>query len=250
LNRKHSKRRHAYRTPFTFLLFLGMCTAALCICRTQHACGLHNIHVVRIPLNSGMQVRPVIARQNALKSETFPEMIARTRPYAAINGTFYNESMRPLGDVLIRGRLANRGHYHSALAVRADGRVEFLHRGRNNFDWSGYKWGLASGPRLVHNGSIALNPNADGFKLKSLDIKGWRSGIGLTSGGVLLLVTAKRPLTLEEFAGVMVKLGAKEAINLDGGSACALYKNGRYIAVPSAPMTNILAVYDTRQNPS
>jgi exopolysaccharide biosynthesis protein len=172
-------------------------------------------------------------------------MIARTRPYAAINGTFYNESMHPLGDVLIRGRLANRGHYRSALAVRENGRVEFLHRGKGRFNWSGYRWGLASGPRLVHNGSIALNPNADGFKRRSLYVKDWRSGIGLTADGILLMVTVKKPITLEEFADIMLKLGAKEAINLDGGSACALYKNGRYIAVPSVPMTNILAVYDT-----
>jgi hypothetical protein len=48
-------------------------------------------------------------------------MIARTRPVAAITGTFFaTDSLLPIGDIVIGGRLAHFGGRGAALCLTAD----------------------------------------------------------------------------------------------------------------------------------
>jgi exopolysaccharide biosynthesis protein len=199
-----------------------------------------NIKVVEIRLDRSVEISPVLASGG---QESFSAAMDRLRPYAAINGTYYDENMKPLGDILIDGKLVNRGSQRNAIAITRSGKVEFIQRGRGRFRWSGYRAGLAAGPRLVHKGRIALDPVADGFRPESSNIRAWRSGIGKTARGKLLFVTAKKSLTLKQFAKVMLDLGAVEAMNLDGGGACGLYHKGESLVVPTLPMTNLLVVY-------
>lgn len=197
------------------------------------------VKVVEIPVGSGMEIRPVLARGG----EHFSKIIDRLQPYAAINGTFYDERLHPLGDVFINGKLVNRGAYRHAIAITGKGSVSFIERRNGRFNWSGYRSGLAAGPRLVHDGKIVLDPVADGFTLRSRSVRAWRSGVGITKAGKLLLVTAKKSLTLDQFAETMLDLGSVEAMNLDGGAACGLYYHGRTLANPTIPMTSVLVVY-------
>lgn len=199
-----------------------------------------NVHVVKIRLGSNVEVRPAVASGVC---ESFKEMVTRLKPYAAINGTFYDTDYRPLGDILIGGKIVNRGHYRNAVAYKKTGEVHFLRVSRGRIPWRGYRAGLAAGPRLVHNGKIALDPVADGFSRRSLTLSSYRSGVGRTKDGYLLLVTTKQPMTLNEFAKVMLGLGSVEAMNLDGGGACGLYHNGKTLATPYLQMTNVLLVY-------
>lgn len=205
--------------------------------------GIPGVEVVKVdPVYA--EIKPAISAKASGQGEPFTEMIDRLKPEAAINGTFFDEKHRPLGDIVIDGILANRGHYPNALAVKKDGSVEFIHGERGNLDWSGYKAGIGGGPRLVRQGKVSLDVRADGFSPASLRVRAPRSGVATTATGKLLLVTASGDLTLEEFADIMVRLGAVEAMNLDGGSACGLYVHGKYIKTPGLWMTNILAVYN------
>jgi exopolysaccharide biosynthesis protein len=199
-----------------------------------------NLKVVEIDPNQGIEIRPVISLG---KQETFTGMMDRLHPYAAINGTYYDHDWKPLGDILIDGKLVNRGTQRNAVAITKSGKINFIRRKGKHFNWSGYWMGLAAGPRLIHKGKIALDPVADGFSRHSLEIKAWRSGIGKTAKGKLLLVTAQESLTLLQFARKMRNLGSIEAMNLDGGGACALYHKGNYLAIPTLRMTNLLVVY-------
>jgi exopolysaccharide biosynthesis protein len=187
------------------------------------------------------ELHPVIAQNK--NGENFRDMVERLRPDAAINGTFYNENCRPLGDIVVNGKLVNKGHYPNAFAVTNSGKAVIIRGTRNNINWKGYKVGIAAGPRLVVNGKVHLNPNADGFRMASLKIRARRSGIGITKDGKLLLVSTKKPFTLKEFAEIMVRLGAVDALNLDGGGACGLYVDGKFLISPLLPMSNILVVY-------
>lgn len=204
-----------------------------------------NAHVLKIGLGPGVEIRPALADPKSPNGEQFDSMVRRLKPYAAINGTFYDENYKPLGDVIINGRRVNRGHYRNAIAFTYDGKVEFLHSSKR-LSWTGYKAGLAAGPRLVHRGRITLDPVADGFSRRSLSLSALRSGVGITADNKLLLVTTKRPMTFEEFAEMMKDLGAVEAMNLDGGSACGMYYAGKLVAYPVVPMTNILMVCKKR----
>lgn len=201
------------------------------------------VRMVEIDLAKGYRIEPAMAKDRT-GGDIFVEMVTRLKPYAAINGTFYDENLRPLGDVVIGGKLVNRGHYRTAIGIRMDGTVEFRHRTSGRFNWSGYRAGLAAGPRLIRDGKIALDPVADGFSKASLTLSAPRSGVGITADNRLLLVTTTRRLTFAQFAEIMLGLGCVSAMNLDGGGACALYHDGNFIELPGLPMANVLAVYE------
>jgi exopolysaccharide biosynthesis protein len=144
---------------------------------------------------------------------------------------------------VIGGRLVNRGHYRTAIGIRNNGTIEFRHRASGRFNWSGFKAGLAAGPRLVHESKIDCDPVADGFGPGSVTLSAPRSGVGITADNRLLLVTTTSRFTLAQFAEVMLELECTEAMNLDGGGACALYRDGRFLELPGLPMANLLVVY-------
>jgi len=191
------------------------------------------------------EIRPVVANGNG---EYFSDMVKRLKPKAAINGTFYDADMKPLGDILIDGKLECRGHYPNAFAVTNDGKIKLIRGTKQHIDWSGCRHGIAAGPRLVHNGIVELKPNDDGFTKRSLTITATRTGIGITKNGKLLLVTTSQRILLQDFAEIMVKLGATDALNVDGGGARGLAFNDKLYANPYLQMTNILAVYDKKSS--
>ena len=96
---------------------------------------------------------------------------------------------------------------------------------------------------MIHKAKIDLDPVSEGFSRRSLTKEAIRSGVGVTADGKLLLVTSKGNLTLREFADSMLKIGAVDAINFDGGSASGLYCDGKTITTPVLPMSNMLLVY-------
>lgn len=196
-----------------------------------------NVEYIEIDLR-GKEIRPVVFRSGAL----FSSVIEQYHPYAAINGTYYDGEFRPLGDILVGGKLENHGHYRNAVAHTNDGKLIFLHKEKGRLNWNNCQSGIAAGPRLIHNGKIALDPVSDGFSRRSLTIEALRSGVGRTRSGKLLLVTSKEQMTLAAFAQSMLDLGAVEAMNLDGGGASGLYFNGKTLMSPTLPMTNMLLV--------
>lgn len=168
------------------------------------------------------------------------------KPYAAISGTFYAPNLKPLGDIVTDGKLVNKGRYPNAIAVTDDGQVLFVRRAGPRFDWRGYRAAIAAGPKLVTKGEVDLDPVRDGFSEMGLAAAATRSGVGLTRSGELLLVVSTEPVNLSEFAEAMLDLGVVEALNLDGGPACALYHKGRVIVRPDLRLTNLLLVYKKR----
>lgn len=219
-----------------------ICVAAICA-REHTAVTESHIKAIEIKVGRGIEIRPIKNSRKAARDESFSEMMSRLHPYAAMNGTYYDDALTPLGDILVNGKLINHGKYPNAIAVDKNGRLHMIRRKAKAFDWSGYVSGLAAGPVLVHKGRVSLHPEADGFRPASLRIKASRSGVGITRSGNLLLVTVAEQITLSQFAQILIDHGAVEAMNLDGGPACALYHNGRILATPGLPMTNLLLVY-------
>lgn len=247
-HRRYARRRRATKESGSvkfLLIFFALIAAAVAVAYATRNCPLHDRYtkVVEIKLGRGVVIRPEIAGNRPRGTENFTDMVSRLRPYAAINGTYYDKDWKPLGDILIDGKLVNRGGQHHAIAITKDGRVDFIKRSKGKFNWAGYKYGLACGPRLIHNGKIALDPVADGFSPAASKKYAWRSGVGKTADGRLLLVTENKSVKLSEFADIMLELGAVEAMNLDGGGACGLYHNGSIITTPPLYMTNLLVVY-------
>lgn len=204
----------------------------------------YDVKKVVIDLREGYRVEPAVSRNFPKGTSSFEAMVVSRHPYAAINGTYYDENNRPLGDIVVDREVLIRGAHRHAVAVTKSGEVRFVPKPKGRkFDWTGYKAALACGPRLVHKGKPAVHPEEDGFKPAARRIAAWRSAVGQTKDKKLLLVVVENSITLDEMAAIMVELGAVDAINMDGGGACALYCNGKILSQPALNMTNILAVY-------
>jgi Phosphodiester glycosidase len=100
---------------------------------------------------------------------------------------------------------------------------------------------LQAGPLLVAEGEVAYDEDADreGFKAAAHQFdpdptlgRHPRAAIGLADGRILAVASEGRAhdeagLTLLELARLMVALGCREALNLDGGGSTALVSGGR-----------------------
>jgi exopolysaccharide biosynthesis protein len=109
---------------------------------------------------------------------------------------------------------------------------------------------VGGGPRLLAGGRVRVRSSAEGFDPLSAP---WfhssfvasrqpRTLAGVRAGGRLLLVTVdgRRPgwsagVTLREAARLMRSLGARDALNLDGGGSTAMAVRGRVVNSPSDP---------------
>ena len=110
---------------------------------------------------------------------------------------------------------------------------------------------LGAGPLLVQDGKIILDPKIENFQPAFQKEHASRSAIATTFNGTFLLIVTHKRLqgqgaNLQEFAELMQKLGAQNALNLDGGSSSSLYLGGQSIDNPSkepAKVNNGLSIF-------
>jgi len=209
------------------------------------------VHVVCADLNNpDVKVTVAISKGGRGSSEPASSIVSRSRPAAAITGTFFDtRTLLPTGDIGILGVMIHSGCVGPALCVTSENAAQIVPgKYRTRWQAGNYETVLAGGPTLVQNGRIALNPRAEGFYGRSILRPSRRTAAGLTPHGKLLLVCVNRPITLRHLARIMLGLGCKQAMLLDGGSSTTLYANGRFIAWPARRLTNLLLVYDSAQS--
>ncbi|WDF49694.1 phosphodiester glycosidase family protein [Paenibacillus sp. KACC 21273] len=106
--------------------------------------------------------------------------------------------------------------------------------------WQQVVTAVGAGPRLVKDSKIALNAEAEGFQdPKILTAAGARSGIAIMADGSVMIATVPGA-TMKQWAAIMQKLGAKQAMNLDGGASSGMYANGRMLTAPGRLLSNTL----------
>ena len=105
-------------------------------------------------------------------------------------------------------------------------------------NWPTITTALGGGPRLVRNGQIYVT--SEGFRPDVLNGTGPRTAFGIDKAGRYIILVAdgrqgyySTGLTLQELAATMQKLGAVDAMNLDGGGSTALVVKGKVINRPS-----------------
>lgn len=100
---------------------------------------------------------------------------------------------------------------------------------------------LQGGPRLVRNGRVHVPYHWEGFGPGFYRTRTARSAIGITASGKVLFVTVDRRdrrrrssgINLAELARLMRALGARDAVNLDGGGSATLVVGGRIVSAVS-----------------
>lgn len=101
---------------------------------------------------------------------------------------------------------------------------------------------IGAGPKLVSGGAVDLDPKRDGFSdPKITEASGARTFAAVDARGRLIIGTANRA-TLAELARLLVAIGAKEAMNLDGGASSAFYAGGTIRTAPDRNLSNALVV--------
>jgi hypothetical protein len=93
---------------------------------------------------------------------------------------------------------------------------------------------VGGGPLLMRDRTIVLNPQLEGFSTNFIQGHAPRTAIGRTADGTWIIATMHdrvggRGPTLIETAYIMQKLGAVDALNLDGGSSSSLYLGGQLL---------------------
>jgi exopolysaccharide biosynthesis protein len=94
-------------------------------------------------------------------------------------------------------------------------------------EWADVVEAVSGGPMLIKNGELYLDLKDENFR------RNWtgsqihaRTAAGVTANNHLLLTTIEGPHTLWDFAKFLYKLGAVEAMNLDGGGSTTMVVNG------------------------
>ena len=107
---------------------------------------------------------------------------------------------------------------------------------------------IGGGPRLVYRGQVNVTAADENFRNDITKGRAARTAVGITKNGELMLAvveknTASAGATLEELAKLMVKLGAYEALNFDGGGSSAMVINGTLVNRNSPrPVSNAIVV--------
>jgi len=211
---------------------------------------------LRVRLADGAATTVHVATYEAASTAVRVVRLRRFEPLAAwcdrsgvdealIGGFFLREQSRPLGELRTRGIVRRTVPFTAPWSdVRAcvhslGGRVAIARRPdlpaspRGDF--------LQAGPLLVRGGVAAFRDGEDteGFRAGAhqfdsdiTDGRHPRTALGVTADGHILAVAADgraredAGLTMTELAGVLVDLGAQDALNLDGGGSTSLVSGG------------------------
>jgi exopolysaccharide biosynthesis protein len=206
------------------------------------------VHVVQVDLNQPeVKIGVATAAGGIGSHDNWSRIISRTRPTAAITGTYFDvASALPVGTIITSGTVIHRGSIGSSMAIRPDNRVEFAYlRPGVSSRWDGFETVLRAGPRLVVRGQVRLTPIWEGFHDRAVYARKPRAAVGLTRRHKLLLVTVSQGVLLREIAAIMKELGAVEALCMDGGSSAGLYCRGKSYTAPRRELTNLLVVYES-----
>ncbi|MCA9795722.1 MAG: phosphodiester glycosidase family protein [Candidatus Eremiobacteraeota bacterium] len=210
------------------------------------------VHLITVDLNSkAIVVRPLMAP--AGKTMDFERMVAQSHPLAAINGTFFDtRTSVVIGNLVSDGRLLAEGAIGTSLTIDDQGRGDIINSagrlGRYQ-DWSNTQFGISGGPTLLVSGQYLVT-QPEGFSDPSLFVPRPRTALGLTASNKLLMVNVTRSVSLWELARIMKALGARQAVNLDGGTSTGMAYQGSLIVRPGRRQTNLVGVFGIDRAPT
>jgi hypothetical protein len=208
------------------------------------------LHVIEANLRDPeIKISVMVARGGIGHSERFTSMLNRARPHAAITGTFFGvRNLLPTGDIVVNRRNLFRGFIGSAMAITNGNVVSFIDTDyKEEPSWHLFDAVLRTGPRLVDARQLVVAPKEEGFRTLGKHVARQRTAVGITADSRLLLVAAKRPVSLYRLGVLMQMLGAYHAVAMDGGSSTALSFGGKVLAAPSRKLTNLLVIYATSE---
>lgn len=204
------------------------------------------LHLVQFdPRRRDVRLGVALAGKGLGYRDSWSGIIDRTRPTAALTGTYFcTESSMPVGSLRLEGENLFSGPLGTVFAY-SPGRGAIIQSMRPNrtFDASGWSMVVRAGPRLLTRGRVTLYPEAEGFRDPAVTARKRRTAVAITAAGKLLLVAVEKPMTLRTLAHLLARAGAVDAMALDGGDSTGLYFAGRTRVAPHRALTNLLVLY-------
>lgn len=176
--------------------------------------------------------------------ETTSSIARRSGAIAAINGGGFIDTKwagtggAPLGFIIsngkyISGESKDKNSKKDTIAFTDDGMLIVGKHSQNDLKKYNVKEAISFGPPLVVNGKPTINKGDGGWGISPRTVIGQKD-----DGSVLFLVIDGRSIksfgaTLKEVQDIMLKYGAVNAANLDGGSSATMYYEDRVINTPS-----------------
>jgi exopolysaccharide biosynthesis protein len=219
----------------------------------------------------GVRLDLALANDDNKSRETTSSMACRTNALAAVNGGFFANSGGPLGLVykdkqLVSPPVKTRPP-RTAFVLMKDNHVimDRLVPGQSGLSLSSgkvirnVKWAIGGGPRLISDGRIAITADEEGLGKSGNDItrRAGRTALALNGKGELLVCTVtgyreshNSGVKLEELAEYLCKLGALEAMCLDGGFSSTMVIQGSIVSMGGADynkerkVANSIVIYD------
>ncbi|MBF2067116.1 MAG: phosphodiester glycosidase family protein [Calothrix sp. C42_A2020_038] len=213
------------------------------------------VHIVKIPANSKYLVTPVVSD----KLNTVEEFAQKHKAIAVLNAGYFDpvnqkstsyitQQRKLVADPKLNERLVNNPKLKSYLPkilnrsefrkISCGSKIQYeiaFHEQKTTLNCQIID-AIGAGPKLlpdltlVEEGFVDNINGRDAIGSNQLNA---RSAVGITEdGSVLLVMVAQKPETpsgvsLPKLADLMKNLGAKSAMNLDGGSSSSLYYNGK-----------------------
>jgi exopolysaccharide biosynthesis protein len=118
-------------------------------------------------------------------------------------------------------------------------------------EWAEARFIVGGGPLLLHDGQRLSEPATESISQSFFLARHPRTAVGARADGTLVLVTVdgRRPsesvgMSIPELTDLMLELGCRHAINLDGGGSTTMVVSGEVVNRPSgsAPRRNADAV--------
>jgi Phosphodiester glycosidase len=218
---------------------------------------------MRLVLDDGLRTTVHVASYEPARTSVRVALLGRPAPLATwcaargvdealVGGFFTRPGTRPLGELRTRGMARAFAPFDAPWDARRaclhieSGRPRIARRDALPAEPRGDL--LQAGPLLVHEGEIAVRDgeDAEGFAAGAAqfdsDITSGRyprAALAVTDDALLAVACDGRSradagLSLAELAGVLAELGAREAINLDGGGSTSLVCGGELRNRPRA----------------
>ncbi|GGK94021.1 LysM peptidoglycan-binding domain-containing protein [Deinococcus radiotolerans] len=163
------------------------------------------------------------------------ELARRSGARVLVNGSYFHpQSFAPAGDIVMQGRLLTWGRIPQALAITPDNRAAIRPSatallGRPlDTTWTGMETVIATGPRILSGGQVVTRYST-AFRDPALFGRAARSAVGLVSNRDLVLVSTHAKLTTTEMGKLLLRLGVRDALLLDGGSSAGIAWNGHAV---------------------
>jgi phosphodiester glycosidase len=204
-------------------------TVMLVVRRDDSGPDLSGIHLIRstvtTPAGPATMVRLAVrlddARYRVAAVSTDGTDVSKLDALAAMNGDFYSQDGGSSGRLVIDGHQLAPGDGREPNLGLDDGRAGM---GR---DLQGYRDVVSGKPILIADGRALPRLRAGGVTRFQLYTRAPRAAVVLAGDELWLVAVGKPGLTMREWQHRLLRLGARWALNMDGGPSVSLALDGQ-----------------------